>query len=161
MYSKKLKDIDFSYHLYKAGFERYVRCIWTLHMYRHHVFRTNLSDMFIQNINQINESLGVTVLTIDLNIYKNNFRSSEVLIKYLQDDGYPKWIWFYGVEALKDSNFSGWLRSWLTVRSIENLRVIFVAQSRADYREVFCDRRKPFYQSTMLLQTDIEQNNSS
>ncbi|MBE8564185.1 hypothetical protein [Vibrio sp. OPT20] len=158
MYSTRLVDIDFSYDTYQEGLERYIRCTWALHMYRHHVFGTKLSDMFMKKANRINESLGITVVTIDLNTYRNNFRSSEELIKYLEENEYPKWIWFYGIEALKDSNFAGWLRNRLTVRSIENLRVIFVAQSRADYREVFCDRGTPFYQSTMLLQTDIEQN---
>ncbi len=158
MHSKKLTDIDFSYHLYEVGIERYIRCTWALNMYRHHVFRKNMSDILIKDINQINESLGVTVVTIDLNMYRNNFRSSEDITKYLEDDGYPKWIWFYGVEALKNSNYAGWLRNWLSVRSIENLRVVFVTQSRADYRAVFCDRRTPFYQFTMPLQIYIEQN---
>ncbi|HIF9238108.1 TPA: hypothetical protein ACX6RC_000598 [Photobacterium damselae] len=155
MRSKKLKDIDVSFNDYKRGFERYVRCIWALHSYRHHVLNANLSESFILKINQINESLGIKVEDIDLNKYKDNFRSSEDLNKSIEENEYPRWIWFYGVEALKDSNFSGWLRSRLTVRSIENLRVIFVAESRDDYRDVFCDSRAPFYQSTMLLHTDI------
>lgn len=159
MHSKRLEDIDVSFNDYEVGLERYVRCTWALYMYRHHVFHTNLSDSFILKINRINESLGIAVEAIDLNEYKDNFRSSEDLNKSIEENEYPTWIWFYGVEALKDSNFSGWLRSRLTVRSIENLRVIFVAESRDDYRYVFCDSRAPFYQSTMLLQTDIGDQN--
>ncbi|WP_258180329.1 hypothetical protein [Photobacterium kishitanii] len=118
------------------------------------MFRANLSDPFILDINRINEYLGISVKTIDLNEYKDHFRSSESLNKFIEENEYPRWIWFFGIEALKDSNFSGWLRNRLTVRSIENLRVIFVAESRDDFLDVFCDRRVPFYQSTILLQTD-------
>ena len=100
---------------------------------------TNLSDLYVSNINQINESLGIPVKTIDLNEYKEHFRTSEVLNKLIEESEYPTWIWFYGIEALKDSNFAGWLRARLTVRSIENLRVIFVAESIDDYHAVFCD----------------------
>ena len=159
MHSKRLEDIDVSFNDYEVGLERYVRCTWALYMYRHHVFHANLSNSFILKINRINESLGIAVEAIDLNEYKDNFRSSEDLNKSIEENEYPTWIWFYGVEALKDSNFSGWLRSRLTVRSIENLRVIFVAEFRDDYRYVFCDSRAPFYQSTMLLQTDIGDQN--
>ncbi|WP_305845997.1 hypothetical protein [Photobacterium kishitanii] len=118
------------------------------------MFRANLSDPFILDINRINEYLGISFKTIDLNEYKDHFRSSESLNKFIEENEYPRWIWFFGIEALKDSNFSGWLRNRLTVRSIENLRVIFVAESRDDFLDVFCDRRVPFYQSTILLQTD-------
>ncbi|MGI3027093.1 hypothetical protein ACRTC8_20550, partial [Vibrio cholerae] len=71
----------------------------------------------------------------------------------MKETEFPIWIWFYGVEALRNSDFSGWLRTKLTVRKIANLRVIFVAESHEDYREVFCDINEPFYQSTMLLRT--------
>ncbi|MCU8528622.1 hypothetical protein M2F93_04320 [Vibrio vulnificus] len=110
-------------------------------------------------INLINESLDIAVETIDLKEYRDNFKSSEKLNKPIEENEHPRWIWFYGVEALKDTNFAGWLRSRLTVRSIENLRVIFVVESSDDYRDVFCDYRVPFYQSTTLLQTDIDDLN--
>ncbi|OBU37622.1 hypothetical protein [Photobacterium phosphoreum] len=156
MHPKKLNAINVSFNEYEAGIERYVRCTWSIHIYRHHVYRTNLSDLYVSNINQINESLGIPVKTIDLNEYKEHFRTSEVLNKLIEESEYPTWIWFYGIEALKDSNFAGWLRARLTVRSIENLRVIFVAESIDDYHAVFCDNRAPFYQSTMLLNTDYD-----
>jgi len=117
------------------------------------VFRTDLSDQLILSINRINESLGISVKTIDLNEYKDSFRSSKNLNKSIEENEYPLWIWFYGVEALKEQDFSGWLRSRLTVRSIENLRTIFVAESQHDYQDIFRDSSAPFYQSTMLLQT--------
>ncbi|YCO02797.1 hypothetical protein ACB087_20450 [Vibrio sp. VNB-15] len=128
-------------------------------MYRHHVFGANLLDTFVLEINRINESLGIAVETIDLKEYRDNFRPSEKLNKSIKESEYRRWIWFYGVEALRDTNYAGWLRSRLTVRSIENLRVIFVVESSDDYRDVFCDYRVPFYQSTTLLQTNIDDLN--
>ncbi len=121
MYLKKLEEIDVSFNDYEVGLERYVRCTWALHIYRHHVFRANLSDPFILDINRINEYLGISVKTIDLNEYKDHFRSSESLNKFIEENEYPRWIWFFGIEALKDSNFSGWLRNRLTVRFYREL----------------------------------------
>ncbi|PSW43959.1 hypothetical protein C0W40_09850 [Photobacterium leiognathi subsp. mandapamensis] len=60
------------------------------YIYRHHVFRTNLSDTYISNINQVNESLGIPVKTIDLNEYKEHFRTSEFLNKVIEVNEYPK-----------------------------------------------------------------------
>lgn len=159
MHSKNLEDIDVSFHGYPLGLERYVRCTWALHMYRHHVFRANLPDSLILNIKKINESIGILVEDIDLNEYKDGFRTSLSLNKSIEENEYPKWIWFYGVAALKDSNFSGWLRNRLTVRSIENLRVVFVLDSRGDYQDVFCDSREPLYKSTMLFRAGIDHQN--
>lgn len=74
---KKLDEIDVSYSDCALGIERYVRGIWALHMYRHHVFRVNLSDSLSQKVNQINASLGITVQSIDLNNYKENYGEAE------------------------------------------------------------------------------------
>lgn len=153
---KKLENLDVSFNAYDISIERHVRCIWALYMYRHHVLRENLSDSLIENINKINELFGVAVKTINLNDYKNNYVESEVLNKCIEENESPKFIWFIGVEALNDSSFSGWLRNRLTVRFINNLRVIFIAESNNDFRDIFCDIRAPLYQSTMLLQTDID-----
>ncbi|MCS0429542.1 hypothetical protein [Vibrio diabolicus] len=155
MRPQKLEDMDVTFKEYEVGLERHVRCIWALHMYRHHVLRANLPDSLILKINKINESMGIEVKAIDLNEYKGTFRSSVDLNTSIAENEYPKWIWFYGIVALKDSNFSGWLRSRLTARTIENLRVIFVAESRNDYHDIFCDSREPFYKSTMLLRAEI------
>lgn len=123
-------------------------------MYRHHVFCVNLPDSLSQKVNQINASLGITVQSIDLNNYKENYGEAEDLNSLLDENEYPKWIWLYGVEALKDTCFSGWIRYRLTVRVIENLRVVFVTDSQQSYRDVFCDHRVPFYQTTILFRTD-------
>ncbi|OAJ94453.1 hypothetical protein [Vibrio bivalvicida] len=155
MYLKKLEDIDVSFSDYEVGLDRFVRSVWALQMYRHHVFREELSNQFILDINRINESLGISVKTIDLNEHKESFSLSENLNKSIEENQYPVWVWFYGVEALKEQDFSGWLRSRLTARSIENLRVVFVAESSQDYQDVFCDSSAPFYKSTMLLQTQM------
>lgn len=154
MHPKKLEDIDMNFNDYEAGLERYIRSTWDLHMYRHHALRSNLPDSLILKINQINESMGIAVEVIDLNEHKDTFRSSVDLNKSIVENEYPKWIWFYGIVALKDSNFSGWLRSKLTVRTIENLRVIFVAESCSDYQDIFCDSREPFYKSTILFRAN-------
>ncbi len=159
MRSQKIEDIDVSFDAYPLGSERYVRCTWALHMYRHHVFRANVPDTLILEINQINESMGILVEDIDLNEHKDNFRTSLVLNKAIEENEYPKWIWFYGVEALKDSNFSGWLRNRLTFRTIENLRVVFVLDSCSDYLSVFCDSREPLYKSTMLFRAGMDCQN--
>ncbi|NUW71704.1 hypothetical protein HOP38_04205 [Vibrio mediterranei] len=150
----KLNKLDMGYQDFEPGMERSVRCIWGLHMYMQHVFRAKLSDSLVQTINKTNEAMGITVQSIDLNDYKHDFTTSETLNKLIDENEYPKFLWIYGVDALKDSRYSGWLRSKLTVRAIKNLRVVFVADSRQDYREVFCDQRARFYQSTMLLQAD-------
>lgn len=155
MYLKKLDEIDANFNHLVLGIERYVKGIWALHMYRHHVFRVNLSDSLVKNVNKINASLEIPVVSIDLNDYKDDFRSSESLNNLIEENEYPLWIWVYGIEALKDTNFSGWLRSRLTVRAVENLRVVFVVDSFQDYRDVFCNHRAPFYQSTIPLQSDI------
>ncbi|MBF4280755.1 hypothetical protein EAY27_27125, partial [Vibrio anguillarum] len=110
MYLKRLEAIDVNFNHYEVGLERYVRCTWGLNMYRHHVFRANLPDIFVLEINRINESLGIAVETIDLKEYRDNFRSSEKLNKSIKENEYPNGIWFYGVEALKDATFAGWLR---------------------------------------------------
>lgn len=93
---------------------------------------------------------------IDLDDNKDNYRTSLVLNKSIEETEYPKWLWFYGIDALKDSNFSGWLHNRLTVRTIENLRVVFVLDSRGDYLNVFCDSRELLYKATMLFRTDID-----
>ncbi len=152
MYIQRLEEIDVSFND-RVGLERYVRCTWAIHIYMHHVLRTNLSDSFVQKVNIINEELGIPVETINLNEYKDNYRLSNALTTVIKETEFPIWIWFYGVEALRNSDFAGWLRTKLTVRKIANLRVIFVAGSHEDYREVFCDINEPFYQSTMLLRT--------
>lgn len=154
---KKLDELDVSYSNYELGIERYVMGIWDLHIYRHHVFRVDLADSLVHKINQVNASLGIAVQSIDLNDYKNNFWSSESLNSVIGENEYPKWVWIYGIKALGDTYFSGWLRSRLTVRTIENLRVVFVADSHQVYHDVFCKSSAPFYQSTVSLQTQIEQ----
>jgi hypothetical protein len=153
---KNLENLDVSFNNYDISIERHVRCIWALYMYRHHVLRENLSDSFIININKINELLGVAVETINLNDYKNNYIESKVLNKCIEENEYPKFVWFMGLEALNDSSFAGWLRNRLTIRLINNLRVIFIAESNDDFKDIFCDIRAPLYQSTMLLQTNID-----
>ncbi|ASI89638.1 hypothetical protein [Vibrio mediterranei] len=149
---KKLDELDVGYHDFAPSIERSVRCTWALNMYIQHVYRVNLSDLLVQKIHNINEALGITVQSIDLNDYKHDFTSSETLNRLIEENEYPKFLWICGLDALKDSHFSGWLRSRLTVRAIRNLRVVFVVDSREDYMEVFCDRRARFYQSTMPLQ---------
>ena len=151
-----LKNLDVSLNSYDFSIERQVKCIWTLYMYRHHVLRENLSDSLIIKINKINDLLGMAVETINLNNYKNNYIESEVLNKSIEENEYSKWIWFVGLDALNDSSFAGWLRNRLTVRFINNLRVIFIAESNDDFKEIFCDIRAPLYQSTMLLQTNVD-----
>ncbi|ASI92605.1 hypothetical protein [Vibrio mediterranei] len=154
---KKLEELDVGYIELEPSIERSVRCTWALNMYLQHVLRSNLSDSLVEKINQINESLGVEVHCIDLNDYKHDFITSTTLNKLIEENEYPKFLWFYSAEALKDSYFAGWLRSKLTVRAFANLRVVFVIESRQVYREVFCDRRARLYQSTIPIQTKMVQ----
>lgn len=151
---RKLEDLDVRFNDYEVGPERYVRATWEMHIHRHYVLRDNLSNQFIQKFNQINCSLGISVITINLGEHWEDYRWSKTLNAAIGESDYPVWIWFYGVDALRDSAYAGWLRTRLTVRRIENLRVVFVAETLDDFRAVFCDNREPFYQSTMLLQTD-------
>lgn len=148
---KKLDKLGADYNNFDPGIERSVRCTWALHLYMQHVFRAKLPDSLVQEINRVNETLGVTVKSINLNDYKHDFTTSEALNKLIEENEYPKFLWIYGMGALRSSRFSGWLRSKLAVRATKNLRVVFVADSQEDYREVFCDQRARFYQSTMPL----------
>ncbi|WP_408742026.1 hypothetical protein [Vibrio mediterranei] len=148
---KKLDKLGADYNNFDPGIERSVRCTWALHMYMQHVFRAKLSDSLVQEINRVNETLGVTVQSIDLNDYKHDFTTSETLNKLIEENEYPKFLWIYGMGALRNSRFSGWLRSKLAVRATKNLRVVFIADSQEDYRVFFCDQRARFYQSTMPL----------
>ncbi|MCY9854468.1 hypothetical protein [Vibrio mediterranei] len=152
MNSKQLDELGADYNDFAPSIERSVRCTWALHMYMQHVFRVKLSDLLVHKINKINESLGVTVQSIDLDDYTHDFTTSETLNRLIEESESPKFLWIYGVDALKDTRFAGWLRSRLTVRATKNLRVVFVANSREDYQAIFCDQRARFYQSTMPLQ---------
>jgi hypothetical protein len=148
MYINTLDNIEFNFNDYELGVERIIRAYWELQMLRFHIVTDELDSSLVHEMNRINKSLGITVISINLN---DSYIESDEINKAIEQNEYPKWIWFYGIDALKDTQFSGWLRSRLTVRAIENIRVVFVADSKEDLSKVFGDIKKPLYHSTMPL----------
>ncbi|CDU08790.1 hypothetical protein [Vibrio coralliirubri] len=151
MQAPKLDSIEFNFNDYEIGIERYVRGCWELQMLRFHVLENQLNSSIVNEINRINESLGITVISIDLNELTDLYAESEELKEAIKQSEHPKWLWLHGVDALRDTHFSGWLRSLLTVRTVENVRVVFVAHSHKDLHAVFHDITTPFFQSTIPL----------
>ncbi|WP_088878527.1 hypothetical protein [Vibrio mediterranei] len=98
---KKLEELDVGYIELEPSIERSVRCTWALNMSLQHVLRSNLSDSLVEKINQINESLGVEVHCIDLNDYKHDFITSTTLNKLIEENEYPKFLWFYSTGGPK------------------------------------------------------------
>ncbi|MGR6861515.1 hypothetical protein ACU5EH_15070 [Aliivibrio salmonicida] len=156
MHTSILDNTEFSFNDYKLGVERSVRASWELQILRFHTVNKELNLSLVNEINRINKSLDIEVMDIDLSGLNDCYIKSNVLKKAIEQSEEPKWIWFYGIHALKDCQFAGWLRSLLTVRSIENVRVVFVAESKEDLSEVFRDIKKPFYHSTIALDSTFK-----
>lgn len=152
MYTSTLDSIEFNFNDYERGVERSVRASWELQMLRFHVVDDELDSSLVNEINTVNKSLGIKVISINLHDF---YIKSNELYQVIEENEYPKWIWFYGVDALKDTRFAGWLRSILTVRTIENVRVVFVAGAKDDLRAIFSDIKEPFYHSTVPLNTSF------
>ncbi|WP_394239951.1 hypothetical protein [Vibrio astriarenae] len=151
MQAPTLDSIEFNFNDYTLGLERYVRGIWELQMLRFHVLDEQLDSSLVDEFNRINQLLGITVISIDLVELTDLYAESEELNEAIEQSEHPKWLWLHGVDALKDTHFAGWLRSLLTVRTVENVRVVFVAHSQQDLHAVFHDITTPFFQSTIPL----------
>ncbi|MEZ8798664.1 hypothetical protein OA7_0011150 [Vibrio cyclitrophicus 1F53] len=158
MQAPTLDSIEFNFNDYDLGLERYVRGIWELQMLRLHVLDEQLDSSLVDEINRINESLGISVISIDLVELTDLYAESEELKEAIEQSEHPKWLWLHGVDVLKDTHFAGWLRSLLTVRSVENVRVVFVARSQEELSAVFRDIKTPLYQSTIALDASFEQS---
>ena len=135
----------------EIGIERYVHSYWQLSMLRFHILESELNRSVFDEISHHNKTLGIPVICIDLNKLKGTYRKDGFLNTLLEQNQFPKWIWFSGIEALRDTCFAGWLRSLLTVRHTDNLRCVFMGKTKADIRAVFFDYKTPFYQSTQRL----------
>ncbi|MDO6542553.1 hypothetical protein [Photobacterium sanguinicancri] len=149
-------EMDFHFQIHPLGLERNVRGAWELGIKRFHGLSSELPPSAIDSIDKINAHIGVNPINIDLAEFKESYRTSVELSHVLQEDNAARWVWFSGVEALKDSNYAGWLRSLLTTRDIENLRVVFIIKTRADYLEIFQNSQAPLYKSTLPLQTIVK-----
>lgn len=156
MQAPTIDSIEFNFNDYDLGLERYVRGVWELQMLRLHVLDEQLDSSLVEEINRINESLGITVMSIDLVELIDLYAESEELNEAIEQSEHPKWLWLHGVNALKNTHFAGWLRSLLTVRTVENVRVVFVADSQEDLRAVFRDIKAPFFQSTIPLNVSFD-----
>ncbi|GAD90715.1 hypothetical protein VHA01S_054_00090 [Vibrio halioticoli NBRC 102217] len=156
MKAPTLDSIEFNFNDYAFGLDRYVMGIWELQMLRFHVLDEQLDSSLVDEINRINQSLGVTVISIDLVELTDLYAESEELNEAIEHSEHSKWLWLHGVDALKDTHFAGWLRSLLTVRTVENVRVVFVAHSQKDLHAVFHDIKAPFFKSTIPLDVDFD-----
>lgn len=146
-----LEELTLDFSSKEIGVERRVHGYWELSMLRFHVLESAIKQSVFDEISFHNEALGIPVISIDLNKMKSTYRENDLLNTLLEQNKFPKWVWFTGIEALRDTCFSGWLRSHLTVRDIDNLRCVFVGETESDIRAVFFDYKVPFYQSTMRL----------
>lgn len=144
-------SIDFQFQNYPIGLERNIRGIWELGMMRFHCLNSVLHATTIRVIDNINIKLGITPIQINLAKLKKNYRTSVELSFALREENFAKWIWFTDVEALKDTNYAGWLRSLLTTRNIQNIRVVFIIKTKEDYFEIFQNSQKPLFKSTLEL----------
>ncbi|MGR6860754.1 hypothetical protein ACU5EH_10840 [Aliivibrio salmonicida] len=144
-------DIDFQFQNYPIGLERNIRGIWELGMMRFHYLSSDLTPSTIGVIDNINIELGITPIQINLAKLKKNYRTSVELSFALREENFAKWIWFTDVEALKDTNYAGWLRSLLTTRNTQNIRVVFIIKTKEDYFEIFQNSQDPLFKSTLEL----------
>ena len=119
-----LEELKLDFSSKELGIERHVHGYWQLPLLRFHVLESELNQSFYDEISLHNNALGIPVINIDLQELKETYRGDELLNTVLEENHFPKWIWFYGVEALRDTCFAGWLRSYLTVRDIDNLRCV-------------------------------------
>ncbi|CDT32152.1 hypothetical protein [Vibrio coralliirubri] len=151
-----LSEMDFQFQSYPLGLERNIRGAWELGMKRFHCLNSDLSLSATESIDEINAHIGVNAININLAEFKESYRTSIELSHALQEDNAARWVWFTGAEALKDSDYAGWLRSLLTTRDIENLRVVFILKTRSDYLEIFQNSQAPLYKSTLPLDSLIK-----
>lgn len=146
-----IEELALDFSSKEIGIERRVHAYWELSMLRFHILESETNQSVFDEISFYNEVLGIPVISIDLKNMKSTYRENDLLNTLLEQNKFPKWVWFSGIEALRDTSFAGWLRSHLTVRDIDNLRCVFVGETESDIREVFFDYKAPFYQSTMRL----------
>ncbi|WP_413112600.1 hypothetical protein [Thaumasiovibrio sp. DFM-14] len=149
-------EIDLKFQTYPLGLERNIRGAWELGMKRFHCLNSDLSLSATESIDEINAHIGVDVFSINLAEFKASYRTSAQLSLVLREDNAARWVWFTDAEALKDSDYAGWLRSLLTTRDIKNLRVVFILKTRSDYLEIFQNSQAPLYKSTLPLDSLIK-----
>lgn len=140
----------------EPSYERYVLGIWQLHVLRFHLVRAQNTTKIIKKINTINQHLGVDTVNIDLQKCTPSYSESKPLLDALVESSLPKWLWFHNISVLEASNFAGWLRNKLTVRDIDNLRVVFIADSMAEIDCIFNDYKEPLYQSATTFDTSFD-----
>ncbi|MFA0440121.1 hypothetical protein AB4560_09370 [Vibrio sp. 10N.222.51.C12] len=149
-------EMDFQFQTHPLGLERNIRGAWELGMKRFHCLNSELSLSATESVDEINTHIGVDTLNINLADFKESYRTSVELSLVLREDNAARWVWFTGADALKDSNYAGWLRSLLTTRDIENLRVVFILKTRSDYLAIFQNSQAPLYKSTLPLDSLIK-----
>ena len=143
-----MKYFDIDYSCFPIGsIERFVAASWQLRMMRFHAFIFDLDSIVIDLYDGFNQSIGVKVFKIDLLDASFNFEFLESLLK--QD--IPSWIWFVNCHSLYDENYSGMLRSVLTTNECDNLRVVFILDSKEDFTQIFQNHSSPLYKSTTPL----------
>lgn len=148
-----MKYLDIDYSCFPIGsIERFVAASWQLRMMRFHAFVSDFDSGVIELYDRFNKSIGVNVFRIDLLDSSFNFEFLDSLLK--QDT--PSWVWFVNCHSLYDDNYSGTLRSVLTTNEFDNLRVVFILDSKEDFTQIFQNHCSPFYKSTTPLHLMID-----
>lgn len=143
-----MKYLDIDYSCFPIGsVERFVAASWQLRMMRFHAFIFELDSIVIDLYDGFNQSIGVNVFKIDLSDTSFNFE----FLDYLLKQEIPSWVWFVNCHSLYDENYSGMLRSVLTTNECDNLRVVFILDSKEDFTQIFQNHLSPFYKSTTPL----------
>lgn len=155
MPSVRLSELKLSFNTQLTGsMEKLVHGIWDLQVLRLLALDDEQLQLNREQINAVNRCLGVEIVEIDLRQMHAAYREGSFLTHAVEEESNAKWIWFYNIDALTDTNYAGWLRSTLTVRTIENLRCVFVVKNISTKSEVFDCQKAPLYQSTVPLFMD-------
>ncbi|MBE4054630.1 hypothetical protein [Vibrio rotiferianus] len=131
--------------------ERLIHGYWQLGIKRFHILSDECSEELQHTYNLVNHKLGVDVISIDLGSLGNEYRNDSRILQIIRNE-VPTWIWFRNCHALLDTSLAGWLRSVLTTYNVDHVRVVFVLDSKDQFRSIFQKYSAPFYQSTMPLE---------
>ncbi len=101
--------------------------------------------------NRINHELGAESIDIDLDSLDSEYRDESSVLGIIRGER-PTWIWFNNCNALLNTSLAGWLRSVLTTYYVDHVRVVFVLDSKEQYRSIFKNYSAPLYQSTIPLE---------
>ncbi len=123
-------------------------------MKRFHIYSGVCSIKLKDTYNRINHELGVESIDIDLESLGSEYRDESSVLSIIRGER-PNWIWFNNCNALLNTSLTGWLRSLLTTYYVDHVSVVFVLDSKEQYRSIFQNYSAPFYQSTIPLPLEL------